>query len=62
VWMSPACGPLSTVAMPEICPRSLILLAMSDGGTLRVVITRAAITAMEGTRGFHIVERGLNLT
>jgi len=27
-WMSPACGPLSTVAMPEICPRSLILLAM----------------------------------
>src|ERR1700719_4128937 len=26
-WMSPACGPLSTVAMPEICPRSLILLA-----------------------------------
>jgi hypothetical protein len=26
-WMSPACGPVSTVAMPEICPLSLILLA-----------------------------------
>ena len=27
-WMLPASGPVSTVAMPEICPRSLILLAM----------------------------------
>jgi hypothetical protein len=27
-WMLPASGPLSTIAMPEICPRSLILLAM----------------------------------
>jgi hypothetical protein len=25
--MSPAWGPVSTVAIPEICPRSLILLA-----------------------------------
>ena len=25
--MSPACGPATTVAMPEICPRSLMLLA-----------------------------------
>jgi monoamine oxidase len=28
-WMLPASGPLSTIAMPEICPRSLILLAMT---------------------------------
>src|SRR5215472_173828 len=27
-WISPACRPLSTVAMPEICPGSLIFLAM----------------------------------
>ena len=27
-WMSPSCGPLCTIAIPEICPRSLILLAM----------------------------------
>jgi hypothetical protein len=27
-WMLPASGPLSTIAMPETCPRSLILLAM----------------------------------
>ena len=26
-WMSPAWGPVCTVAIPEICPRSLILLA-----------------------------------
>src|SRR5215467_7147381 len=45
-WMSPACGPLSTVAMPEICPLSLILLAMvakrlelAGNSVLRSVIT-----------------------
>jgi hypothetical protein len=27
-WMLPASGPLSTIAMPEICPRSLISFAM----------------------------------
>jgi len=27
-WMSPAWGPVTTVAIPEICPRSLILLAL----------------------------------
>src|SRR5271170_3826918 len=27
-WTLPVSGPLRTVAMPEICPRSLILLAM----------------------------------
>ena len=27
-WVSPTCGPLSTVAIPAICPRSLIWLAM----------------------------------
>ena len=27
-WMLPASGPLSRIALPEICPRSLILLAM----------------------------------
>src|SRR5215472_5716096 len=27
-WVSPVCGPLSTVAIPTICPRSLIWLAM----------------------------------
>src|SRR5580698_11335234 len=26
-WILPSSGPLMTVAMPEICPRSLILLA-----------------------------------
>src|SRR5215472_14429099 len=26
-WILPVSGPVSTVAMPEICPRSLILLA-----------------------------------
>ena len=45
-WVSPAWGPLSTVAMPEICPRSLILLAMvakrlelAGNSVLRSVIT-----------------------
>jgi hypothetical protein len=28
-WMLPICGPLCTIAMPEICPRSLILFAMT---------------------------------
>jgi hypothetical protein len=28
-WMLPLCGPLRTIAIPEICPRSLILLAMT---------------------------------
>src|SRR5262249_46239329 len=27
-WMSPAWGPVTTNAIPEICPRSLILLAL----------------------------------
>src|SRR5205085_9111896 len=45
-WVSPACGPLSTVAMPEICPLSLIWLAMvayslelAGNSVLRSVIT-----------------------
>ena len=45
-WMLPASVPLSTVAMPEICPRSLILLAMvakrlelAGNSVLRSVIT-----------------------
>jgi hypothetical protein len=45
-WVSPACGPLSTVAMPEICPRSLIQLTMvayrlelAGNSVLRSVIT-----------------------
>src|SRR5580692_5832921 len=28
-WILPASGPLSTIAMPEICPRSLILFAIT---------------------------------
>src|SRR5580692_12470845 len=28
-WMLPASDPLRTIAIPEICPRSLILLAMT---------------------------------
>src|SRR5436190_24213447 len=28
-WMLPISGPLCTIAMPEICPRSLILFAMT---------------------------------
>ncbi len=46
VDLLPACGPASTVAMPEICPRSLILLAeitkrweLSGNSVLRSVIT-----------------------
>src|SRR6266852_5019717 len=27
-WISPACGPASTVAIPDICPLELILLAI----------------------------------
>src|SRR5262249_17272148 len=45
-WTLPASGPLSTIAMPEICPRSLILLAMvakrlesAGNSVLRSVIT-----------------------
>src|SRR5580704_1342317 len=45
-WMSPVCGPLSTVAIPTICPRSLIWLAMvgyrlelAGNSVLRLVIT-----------------------
>src|SRR5215472_7530054 len=45
-WILPTSGPLRTVAMPEICPRSLILLAMvakrlesAGNSVLRSVIT-----------------------
>src|SRR6202035_3843194 len=45
-WMLPAFGPLSTIAMPEICPRSLILFAitakrleLAGNSVLRLVIT-----------------------
>jgi hypothetical protein len=45
-WMFPASGPLTTIVMPEICPRSLILLAMTGkrlelagNSVLRSVIT-----------------------
>ena len=45
-WMLPASGPLRTIAMPEIWPRSLILLAMTaqrlelaGNSVLRSVIT-----------------------
>src|ERR1700693_2325881 len=45
-WILPASGPLSTIAMPEICPRSLILFAMvakrlelAGNSVLRSVIT-----------------------
>src|SRR5215471_20124426 len=45
-WVSPAWGPLSTVPIPTICPRSLILLAMvakrlelAGNSVLRSVIT-----------------------
>src|SRR5215471_9066746 len=45
-WVSPACGPVSTVAIPAICPRSLIWLAMvakrlelAGNSVLRSVIT-----------------------
>src|SRR5215471_14669084 len=46
-WTLPTSGPLSTIAMPEICPRSLMLLAeitkrleSAGNSVLRSVITR----------------------
>ena len=45
-WVSPVCGPLSTVPIPTICPRSLTWLAMV-GKRLEVegnIVPRSVIT------------------
>jgi hypothetical protein len=44
--MSPAWGPVSTVAIPEICPRSLILLAeiMKRLESAGISVLRSVIT------------------
>src|SRR5580658_7985388 len=45
-WILPSPGPLMTVAMPEICPRSLILLAaiMKRLESLGISVFRSVIT------------------
>src|SRR5271163_2357079 len=45
-WILPASGPVSTVAIPEICPRSLILLAamMKRLESLEMSVFRSVIT------------------
>src|SRR5580704_4075070 len=45
-WIFPASGPVSTVAIPEICPRSLILLAamMKRLESSRMSVFRSVIT------------------
>jgi len=52
-WMLPASGPLSRIALPEICPRSLILLAM--------VAKRLALAGNSVLRSGEAVVRHLSL-